>query len=45
MKSGLEPGPDTLLGNEYINTVGPYYYPFSNTRFYFTKIIHRKYSR
>ena len=34
---GLNQDLDTLLGNEYINTVGPYYYPFSNTRFYFTK--------
>jgi len=24
-------------GNEYLSIVGPYYYPFSNTRFYFDK--------
>ncbi len=28
---------DVLINNEYIFKIGPYYYPFSNTRFYFTK--------
>ncbi|NLO21812.1 MAG: hypothetical protein GX119_07405 [Syntrophomonadaceae bacterium] len=34
---GLNKDLDTLLNNEYIHIVGPYYYPFSNTRFYFSK--------
>ncbi len=28
---------ETLINNEYISIIGPYYYPFSNTRFYFNK--------
>ncbi len=28
---------DTLISNKYISIIGPYYYPFSNTRFYFNK--------
>ena len=28
---------ENLVNNEYISIIGPYYYPFSNTRFYFNK--------
>lgn len=34
---GLHKDLDTLLNNEYIHVIGPYYYPFSNTRFYLSK--------
>jgi hypothetical protein len=30
-------GVETLAGNEYLNTIGPYYFPATNTRFYFCK--------
>lgn len=30
-------GVEALASNEYLNTIGPYYFPATNTRFYFTK--------
>jgi uncharacterized protein (DUF1697 family) len=39
LDEGLEAGKDieSFENNEYLNIIGPYYYPFSNTRFYFEK--------
>ena len=34
---GAVPDLEAMITNEYLETIGPFYYPFTNTRFYLTR--------